>query len=205
MGIIGMILREAGFVSIVPISMVSRPPDVRFRCTKPIDRATKLMNTISTTTAESVFGSGPSPDMEELDLSVRTRNAFCAAGANTIPKILELQAQRINRMRNAGEVSIKEVVRALLRRFYDPPWLRLVTTEFSYPEAERLSPQESGEIQARGWNRMTASYRPAEYWMLERAVSDMDRGGIFYKLIRFNDGVQIWRKGGVVMDDREEE
>lgn len=146
----------------------------------------------------------PPPDsIEWLDLSVKGRNVLMSAGLSTIPELLVAPGNLIVTMRNSGEVTWKEIARALLKKFRKPQWLHEVMSQCHYHEAERLTEDEAAKLKGQGWNCITSGYKsPGEYWMLERAIADLERGGIEYRLYRVgNDGIRIFRKGGMFLDE----
>lgn len=161
------------------------------------------MNTLRT-----FIATPPPPDsIDWLDLSVRGRNVLMTAGLSTIPQLLAAPGNLIMMMRNSGEVTWKEITRALLQKFYKPQWLQEVTSRYHYAEVERLTEEEAAKLKTQGWNCITSGYKsPSEYWMLERAIADLERGGIEHRLYRVeNEGVRIFRRGGIVSDDVSED
>lgn len=129
------------------------------------------------------------------------------AGLSTVPQLVAAPGNIIVMMRNSGEVTWKEIARALLKKFHRPQWLQEVMSQCHYHEVERLTEEGAAKLKAHGWNCITSGYKsPGEYWMLERAIADMERGGIDYRLYRVeNEGIRIFRKGGVFIDDASSE
>ncbi len=51
--------------------------------------------------------------------------------------------------------------------------------------------------QRAGYHSITFRYRPAEMWMLDRAIRQL--GKIDYVLVPFEDGIEIWRRRNAVV------
>lgn len=51
------------------------------------------------------------------------------------------------------------------------------------------------EAKADGFRQLTIAYNlPAEQWMLDNVLKDMERGHIRVALVQVSDGVQVWKK-----------
>jgi len=162
--------------------------------------------TKSTTIQKKIFTEiAQSTDLHKLNLTIRTKNVFCAQGGLTIEKIVGLSDYKIKIMRNAGEGTFKEMIRALLRLSLAPHWLKFATAGFKYPEVKRLNEDQETVLELEGWCCITSGYKPKEYWMLEEVIADLERGGISYRLYRARDGIRIFRQGGIVLEDSAED
>ncbi len=175
----------------------------RFTLEKPpkrVETESKKMENEKTATAYFGFKK-PNPDsIDQLDLGVRSKNVLGAGCVTSITELASMDPNRLQVMRNAGEVSFKEIGRALMKIHRTPTWLESVASGYRYTEAEV---SQEGPLNSAGWNRVTSYYSRAEQWMLERAVADLERGHIEYKLVRSEEGgpVCIYRKGGIAMPD----
>jgi len=54
--------------------------------------------------------------------------------------------------------------------------------------------QEQQQAAIDGYGQLTESYTSQEMFMLERVCDDLDRQHIGYRLVRDEDGTQVWRK-----------
>jgi hypothetical protein len=64
-------------------------------------------------------------------------------------------------------------------------------------------PQTPAEAEARslGFRPITEAYSSVENHMMNRAIEQLESGGIPYRLVRVWNGIEIWRQGAQEVDD----
>lgn len=150
----------------------------------------------------------PDPNsVETLELSVRANNMLRYGGLTTLQQVANVEARIIENLRNVGAVTLQEIGRALLVRHITPGWLKEIARGFGYEELIVLSEEEAEKLENSGWRLLAGGYTRDQYWMLERALADLDRGNIEYKLVAYweHGPIHIYRKGGVVVEPETED
>ena len=150
-------------------------------------------------------GVDPAGILEKLDLGSRARNALRASGVRTIGEAANLDPEVILSLRNAGEQTIQEISRALMRVYITPKWLKSVAPKHRYPDATVLTRDLEEELKQSGWYAVNGPCTRGEQWMIEVLIADMERGKIEYKVCRDDVGIRVFRKGGVDISEEGED
>lgn len=139
---------------------------------------------------------GSQVKLEEIELTVRARNALSANRIATMQDLCGCDAGVMMNWRNCGMTTWRELLQQLLQRFIRPNWMVRVCQQLNYDiclPIEKTKPA--------GYNYVTIGCARGSHWILECVIADMERGKIDWCLVLQPDGIALWRKGGLMISE----
>lgn len=135
--------------------------------------------------------------VEELNLGHRARNCVALLGVGTAEELADVPQNPLT-WRNSGMATAVQVTRALLRKGITPVWLRSFAPLIDYRDVTVDKDGMGGE-----WREVAGPYNlPAEAFMLEHVIADLERGGVAWQLAPWDGeggGFMLYRRGGVAV------
>ncbi len=141
-------------------------------------------------------GLGSTVKIADIEFTIRAQNALAANRISSLAELCAVSAGDVRQWRNCGVKTQREILQALLQRFIRPPWMREVCQKFIYSACMPVH-----ELRPPGFNYVTSGFHPSGFWMLECVIADMERGSINWCLVKQNDGIALWRKGGLEIEE----
>ncbi len=141
--------------------------------------------------------------LEDIEWSVRARNALSANGISSIAELYDVDGLKMSSWRAAGQVTFREILHQLLSRGIRPPWMVKVCSAFHYDSIEEGNTFILNENPPAGYMELTNGYTQSVFWMMECVIADLNRGGIKWCLKPGMDGLAVWRSGGVEIASEE--
>ena len=120
------------------------------------------------------------------------RHAIEHQGIQTVEQLCLLDGTEILNWRKNGLGTTTEILQALLQRNIRPIWLKTVAMRLQRPSSLKAPD---------GWHRILAPCDKAESYILELTIADMERASVQWMLVEAEGGRELWRKGGVEMED----
>lgn len=138
-------------------------------------------------------------NIEHLHLDTRTQNMLNAAGLNTTENVQAYCMERpLMTIRGFGDISAIDYLSALSRR----ESIQWATAAAATIKMEIACDPAPGALRATGWESIAGPYEPREYWMLLSAMGRLR--GLQFKLVKRDDGIEIWRHKGELKTVEEE-
>jgi len=132
--------------------------------------------------------------IKQFGFPPRARSAIEHQGIDTVQKLCLLDGTEILNWRKNGMEATIEILQALLQRGIRPIWLRTVAMCLQRP-SEAKAPE--------GWQRILSPCDKTENYILELAIADLERDGVRWMLVEVGSGRELWRKGGIQVEDEE--
>lgn len=145
--------------------------------------------------------------LEDVEWSVRARNALSANGIGSIAELYDVDGLQMSNWRSCGQITFREILHVLLSRGIRPPWMVKVCAAFRY----EMCVCENGDAirpainlhPPKDYTSLTNGYTSGVYWMMECVIADMNRGRIAWCLKPGTDGLALWRSGGIEIGEEE--
>ena len=131
--------------------------------------------------------------LDQIKLSDDSRAVLEKHGITSMDKLLNIDSGEMIRWCANGccKEDLGELMQALLQRFIRPHWFRRISETMERETVIEAPP---------GWTLVITDCKKHENWILETTISDMERGGIEWCLVK-SVGTELWRKGGIMLED----
>lgn len=130
--------------------------------------------------------------IDNLKIKTRTANTLKIAGLEDCSDICKRSGESLLIVRNFGIEMLADLASGLLMAGYTPAWLKTHAHKFDRPAHRTESPSitEFRKRNMPGFVRLTNEYKPADFWMRERALAQLWKDGI--EAVVGDDGC-VWR------------
>ena len=133
--------------------------------------------------------------IKQFEFPTRARQAIEHQGIDTVQKLCMVDGTEILNWRKNGVETLTEILQSLLQRNIRPLWLKTVAMYLQRP-SELKAPD--------GWNRILSPCDKTESYIIELTIADMERAGVRWMLVEAEGGRELWRKGGVDIEEESE-
>ena len=132
--------------------------------------------------------------LDQVKLSDEVRETLSKRGIDSMTKLLNIDSGEMIRWCENGctKETLGELAQALLRRFIRPGWFRRIS---EITERDKLTEAPPG------WHLIITNCSRSESWIIETTIADMERGAIEWCLVKNSSGTELWRKGGVRLEE----